>query len=1354
MKNFILIILNILLLTPLCFSQRSTADCETAQTSAELDINNVRTRIQSIGDMWWDLSDNATYEVPKGGGVHALYAGAIWIGGKDANNQIKVATTIFRQRGVDYAPGPLIASGSDRGETSEDICREYDKLWSITKAEVKEFRNWWVCYNNPDCDSEESTYTIPDIILNWPAHGPAGGYDMYLAPFWDNNNDGYYNPYDGDFPYFEFPEDSITDDIDCIKSRNKRQSLKGDQAIWFVFNDNGKEHSNSGSEPIGLEIRAIAYAYATNTPINDLTFYNYEIINRSTETLYDTYVGFWTDADLGNPNDDRIGCDVGRGLGYIYNGDNNDETDGSIGYGASPPAVGLDVFEGLFQNSDGQDNETSYEIIDGVKVLNCSKGQILNGNINGLNFEDGIVDNERWGATNFINYQTPNTGASPGLFSPMIKNEYYYFLTSIWRDSTHLLYGGNGHYSGGGNVSTPTNYILPGNPTTDICGYGQNGVVMPGWSEETENFPTGDRRFIISNGPVTLQPGAVNSLTMGVVYGRSTNGGNYESIEVMKRVDDIAQNMFDNCFRVLDGPDAPELTIIESNNKLIFHLANNPNSNNYLDQYLERDYNLKCDDNISPCDEYFRFQGYQIYQLQNPTVNILEEKYNTELVREVFQCDIRDDVSSIVNFIYDTQTSQYFPQLEVIGNNEGISHTFVINNDFFTENNNTLVNQKDYYFTAIAYGNNNTLQYNSNNIDDWFGNKNCYIPSKNNIKTYTATPHDPSIENYGTVFNTEYDYAPQITMTEGHGNANCIIELTNECLLEIMSSYPWKVDDRTYKSGQGPISVKIIDPLNLPDSDYTLKFINPTTNSTGTIGTSGSELSELFFIPFEYCIYNSSGDTIYSDNSVKYNQNYEQVFPDWGFSVNITDQDFAGGKDRNEHQNGFLAAELIYDNPKKPWLDFIADQDYYNAYNWIRVGTYQNKDGELNPCGADDSYDDLVSWDDNEYYENILGGTWAPYRFTSASQYGLSLSTARNFQNIMRYEPLSSVDLIITSDRSKWTRSCVVEMHENEWVTDECGFSIPLIPIENYLSIGNAHKFALRKSASIDMDGNPDNTGTHGMGWFPGYAIDQRTGERLNIVYGEDSWLASENGQDMMWNPSSGIEEIHEPLFGGKHYIYIMENNQNFANEVYNAPNYDSCKWIYNNLLAYEETGVATTSLSRAWTSAMWCAIPIQNPNFDFLACDIRIKLRVSTPYQKGIHEFEVDNPENDNFPVFKFSTHGLQAETSNSEILTEALDIINIVPNPYYWGNHYGNYTYDNYVRIINLPKICEISIFNASGYLIRKITKNDSNTFYQWDMTDKNGNHIANGMYIIHVKVPGIGDKVLKWFGSSSDI
>jgi len=76
-----------------------------------------------------------------------------------------------------------------------------------------------------------------------------------------------------------------------------------------------------------------------------MTFYNYELINRGTQTLYNTYFSQYLDADVGNYADDYTGCDVSRGLGYMYNGDLIDESDGGkLGYGENPPAIGCDFF--------------------------------------------------------------------------------------------------------------------------------------------------------------------------------------------------------------------------------------------------------------------------------------------------------------------------------------------------------------------------------------------------------------------------------------------------------------------------------------------------------------------------------------------------------------------------------------------------------------------------------------------------------------------------------------------------------------------------------------------------------------------------------------------------------------------------------------------------------------------------------------------------------------------------------------------------------------------------------------------------------------------------------------------------
>ena len=147
--------------------------------------------------------------------------------------------------------------------------------------------------------------------------------DYYLAPFYDRDGDGDYDPEgDGDYPGYVLVGKS-----DC--SRRVRD-IYGDQNIWWVFNDKGNIHTETGGQSIGMEVRAQAFAFATTDEVNNMTFYNYELINRSTFELSETYFGQWVDGDLGNAQDDFVGVDVRRGLGYFYNGDDDDQDAGGV----------------------------------------------------------------------------------------------------------------------------------------------------------------------------------------------------------------------------------------------------------------------------------------------------------------------------------------------------------------------------------------------------------------------------------------------------------------------------------------------------------------------------------------------------------------------------------------------------------------------------------------------------------------------------------------------------------------------------------------------------------------------------------------------------------------------------------------------------------------------------------------------------------------------------------------------------------------------------------------------------------------------------------------------------------------
>jgi hypothetical protein len=430
-----------------------------------------------------------------------------------------------------------------------------------------------------------------------------------------------------------------------------------------------------------------------------MTFYNYELINRGTQTLFDTYFGFFTDGALGNPTDDYVGCDVNRGLAYYYNGNNFDANfAGYKGYGNSPPAVGVDFFEGPFQDNDGIDN---------------AFGIGLNEALNGIGFGDQIIDNERFGMRQFLYYSNTTNGANPSQTDPIVSSDYYNYLRGFWKDGTPFYYGGSGHVSDpDANVNVPCDFMFPGD--TDPLGWGTNGVPQAPWTEVSSGNVPNDRRFVQSAGPFVLKPGAVNNITVGVVWARATTGVPIESVSVLQRADDKAQALFENCFKVLEGPHAPNLAIQELENELILTISNPVNSNNYREKYKEFDPFIVASN--TNADKFYRFQGYQIFQVRDKSVSV-SDLSNPVKARLVAQCDLKDSVARLINFEYDNDLQASYPVERVKGENKGISHSFKVTSDQFAVGSKQLVNFKRYYYLAVSYAYNNYKTYSPDDPD-------------------------------------------------------------------------------------------------------------------------------------------------------------------------------------------------------------------------------------------------------------------------------------------------------------------------------------------------------------------------------------------------------------------------------------------------------------------------------------------------------------------------------------------------------------------------------------------------------------------------------------------------------------
>jgi hypothetical protein len=1312
-------------------NKRIAAGCLPATSATELDINNVRARINTGGDMWWDLQGTAQYEIPKGSKKTSMFAAALWIGGLDVNDQLKLAALRFRQVGNDYWPGPLTIDGT--AAVDAETCSEYDRHFVITRAEVAEFLSHIDDATGMFVPTEDYP-SPPKIIMEWPWEGnTAKGQTPYLAPFFDRNQNGVYEWEQGDYPYYDFDRSNklCKSDMPTLETtmgisqggRLADQILKGDKTIWWVFNDKGNIHTETNGEPIGLEIRAQAFGFTTNDEINDMTFYSYEIINRSTFRLTETYFSQWVDTDLGHSYDDYVGCDVQRGLGYCYNGTEKDGTGQVWAYGENPPAIGVDFFQGPYMDPDGIDNPKLVQVtvIDSSSVpwdTSLVMKQVCDVSINGVNFEDGIVDNERFGMRRFVYHDNDNSYKG----DPRIAIEYYNYLRGIWRDGTKMLYGGNAH-SNSGAYGPVCDFMFPGD--TDPCDWGTGGIAPNGpkfWSEQTAGNQPYDRRFMQSAGPFTLESGAVNYITVGIPWARAAAGGAWASVELLRIVDDKCQRLFENCFAIVEGPDAPDLIIQEMDKELILFMVNRKTNPNYNEDYQVYDPSIAFPDTLASNlrgDSMFTFEGYQIFQVADATVTASDiESGDADKVRLVAQCDIKNGISRIINYEYDGYLGLNVPREKVNGNNQGLFHSIKITEDKFATGDKRLVNNKTYYFIAVAYAHNEFAKY---TIDPALpnglrGQKMPYLGSRKtqsggSIVAIPAIPHIPAPEAGGTKINANYGDGPSITRIEGNGNGGMVVNLTQKTVDEIIAGAPHRSINPVYQNGAGPINVKVVDPLNVKPGTFTLKF-DPAL----PVGATNWTL---------YYEHNNTFDTIYSQKTIAVAN--EQLLLDYGIAITIG-QVASPGNTTDAPNNGLLTSSLTFADSSKRWLTGVPDFDQPGPFNWIRSGTLED--------ASDATNNDYIGDDPEENYEKILGGTWAPYRLVSRYEHGPQWN---KFSILNKLENIHSVDIVFTADKSKWTRCPVIETCE-----------------DIALSEGGAEKMMLRKSASKDRDGNTGtaeatNNGSQltGMSYFPGYAINVETGERLNMMFGEDSWLVGENGRDMLWNPTSRyLTSLGDVLFGGKHFLYVFGHNFDAPDQM---PAYDEGQALYAAISSGNQV-----QIRKAYSDAMWVSIPITSSQFVInkpsdIPTDATVRIRVQRPYKQFYAASTGASPAvNNNYPMYTFSTNDIATGTQVKEIAENALDMIRAVPNPYYAYSAYETDQLDNRIKITNLPENCTVTIYTSNGTMIRQFRKDDGLTFLEWDLKNYAGIPIAGGVYIIHVNAPGVGEKTIKWFGT----
>ncbi len=287
------------------------------------------------------------------------------------------------------------------------------------------------------------------------------------AKFYDGDNDGIYNPVDKNRNGTWDPDEDMP-------------PLIGDVIAWCVYNDGLPDSLRRwGGQAQGIEIRQTVFA--SDLPeLENVLFIKYEILNTGlvTEEMNSVYFGVWEDAELGDYDDNLVGCDTLLNSGFYYNYLNDDI------YGDNPPAFFTSLLQGPVTVTN---NPSDTAIINNGALLGT---EVISGSKN-LDISSHVF----YGPGNpAVNDPANIEGAR---YSLLGKNQFGELPDPC---------GFYGEVRGGINCSeVDPHFWFSGDPVTDA-----------GWILTDPNF----YKNLISTGPFKLEAGKPQEIIIAYVLGR------------------------------------------------------------------------------------------------------------------------------------------------------------------------------------------------------------------------------------------------------------------------------------------------------------------------------------------------------------------------------------------------------------------------------------------------------------------------------------------------------------------------------------------------------------------------------------------------------------------------------------------------------------------------------------------------------------------------------------------------------------------------------------------------------------------------------------------------------------------
>ncbi len=525
-------------------------------------INNIFDYYSNNGDMSFNpfSTDAEGFEFPKGSNGHVMFEqGLVWTGFNaivdPAGNLPPVTlkcsgSTYYHalQAGRITAPGTSTTrpTAANAGDAANRVYRVRTDItppdWAGGTATSASDALGFITSEELPLITRYESYTAQQIYQqylddwnNWPAaQGAPFAYGKDAAG--TQRTSGAYNP------HFDIPGQP-----------------GADQTLWYVSNDLeiGRVVNMYGStDGTGIEQQTTIWAYkrASNTALGNTIFSGFKLINKSGAPIDTMYISFWADPDLGGSlgaTDNFSGCDIGRSLGFVWNGTACSQ---DPAYGCSPPAGGQVFFQGPIVASAGDSAIFDLQYRQGFKNLKMSA----------YNF--------------FINSST--TYADPRGKVPQGPPDWYNLMQG--------LIGRTGAPYTDPTTGKTTKFLLSGDPVT-----GQ------GWVEggAFAIAPPGDRRQCLIAGPFTMGAGDTQQVVCGTLAGRGSD--KVSSVAVLKFYTDQAQAAYNVLFQLPSPPKDPKVTCTNLDGEIVLNWADAPTI------AVTESQNAKG----------FAFQGYNVYQM-------------------------------------------------------------------------------------------------------------------------------------------------------------------------------------------------------------------------------------------------------------------------------------------------------------------------------------------------------------------------------------------------------------------------------------------------------------------------------------------------------------------------------------------------------------------------------------------------------------------------------------------------------------------------------------------------------------------------------------------------------------------